>query len=548
MCTSNWHRLALFVLVLLVAVLLAPGNSDTRRLNWHEILVAQTASEMLERNDFVVPRILGKERLKKPPLSYWLAAATHRLLGDPDSSRVSEFEARLPSLISGLLIIIVVYGLGRLLTRDPRGGLIAAALMASCVAFYLYSRSARPEMVYALFCALMTFGLVWAVRRAESGQSTVVAAALTWGSFALSLMAKGPQFPMFILLGVLLTVLIRRTGPPLMKTWHPWMALLAIAVPVSYYAFLAFRFDYAVALWQNEMMGANRGSLWLRPLHFYYPAILVVGLAPWIILFGYTVMDVWKRRDPMALLLANCVLVSIFLVSFAGQHRPHYVLPLLPLCAALMAWSILAIIDSDQRWVDRSRRFRLLVWAQFAVPGILIPVVIGQDLFKNYNAGAELEIYPVISWLVIATVTYAVAAKLLRRNLASGLSVLVGAVLLASGAYPWLQLDRSVYAESAYRFVSEVEAYLPEHSQLYFDSGKHIHYFYNYFGKRDIDAFSLKQWKKSATAEATPYFITQRRSFRSLGIEGEVLVEQQLHRKDKSRDELWVLFQPATRN
>ena len=146
------QKMALLVLILLTAYALTPGNTD-RRLRYHEILVAQTATEMIERNDLVVPHIMGEVRLKKPPLSYWLSVAANRSLGNPESPKVSELEVRLAPLISGLLLVLVTFGIGLLVTRDPRGGLIAAAIVATSLAFSINSRSGRPEMLYALFCA-----------------------------------------------------------------------------------------------------------------------------------------------------------------------------------------------------------------------------------------------------------------------------------------------------------------------------------------------------------------------------------------------------------
>lgn len=364
-------------------------------------------------------------------------------------------------------------------------------------------------------------------------------------------MAKGPQFPIFILLGVLLALLMRRPRLPLLKTLHPWMALLTIALPLAYYAYLALQFDNTLSLWASEMMGANRGSIWIRPLRFYYPLILIISFAPWIIVFGYMAVDVWKRRDPMVLLLVSCVLVSIFLVSFSSQFRDHYVLPLLPLCAAPMAWSMLGAFDSARGKATQSRRFQFLVWGQFAMLGILLVAVIGSHVFSLENSGANIMIYQMIPWLVIAGGFYVTAAMVLNRSLAAAFAALVGTVLLASGAYSWIRVGESGYATSAYQFIMDIEAYLPEERVLYYDSGKHLHYFQNYYGKSDIEALSLEHWKESGETGPAPYFITQTKRFSNSGIEGEVLVEQQFNgkgkRKDKNKDEVWVLFRPAPR-
>jgi len=529
----------------LTAGVLLPGNTDSRALNGHEILVAETASEMLGRNEFLIPRLGDKPRLEKPPLNYWLAAAAHRLMGEPGTSHVNAIEARLPSLISGLLLIVVTYGLGLQLTRDPRGGLIAAALIASSWSFHTFSRSARPEMTYALLCALMAFGLVWAVRRAEDGRSTIAAAVLAWGAFGLALMAKGPQFPLFVFLGVVLALLMRKPRLALLKTLHPWMALVAMGLPLAYYGYLALQFDNALSLWLGEMEQGDHVPIWYRPLRLYYPLILVASLAPWLIVFGKTTVDVWKRRGPTVLLFASCVLVGLLLVSFSGKLRPHYILPLVPLCAALMAWTLLGALDSVRAVNAWPRRFKLLAWSQLALAGVMSVAVFVAQAYSMSASGPGILQSDALAWLVMAGASYALAIVMVKRNLASAFAALVGALLLVSGAYPWTGGWQSEFGYTAREFILDVEAQLPENRVLYLDSGKHrLHYDY-YYSKGDLVVRSLESWQRSKKPGPAPYFITTPQRIKSLDLEGKILVKQKSLESDD--DETRVLFQPAPR-
>ncbi len=49
--------------------------SSSIPLDSHEILVAETAQEMIQRGDWIVPYFNGQPRLDKPPVSYWATAA-----------------------------------------------------------------------------------------------------------------------------------------------------------------------------------------------------------------------------------------------------------------------------------------------------------------------------------------------------------------------------------------------------------------------------------------------------------------------------------------
>ena len=67
--------------------------SSSIPLDSHEIFVAETAQEMLQRGDWIVPYFNGEPRLNKPPVSYWATAALAYAAGA--APRVSEIHARL---------------------------------------------------------------------------------------------------------------------------------------------------------------------------------------------------------------------------------------------------------------------------------------------------------------------------------------------------------------------------------------------------------------------------------------------------------------------
>ena len=538
-----WHRIALCALLVFTAIALVPGNSESRSLKWHELLVAQTASEMLQRNNSMLPHLMGEIRFKKPPLSYWLSIAAHRVLDKSGGNRISAFEARLPSLISGLLLILVTYGIGNLVTRSSHGGLIAAALIATNSAFFIYSRNARPEMLYTFLCALMLLGLLWSIRRAEQERSTTVAAIVAWSAFSLSLMAKGPQFPLFILLGFVFGVLIFKRQLSLLTVLRPWMVIPALALPLAYFGYLSSQVDNLLSLLGDEMVQGYDVPVWLRPLRFIYPLALFMAVAPCMVAFGVTIRDIWKRREPIILILACCILVSIFLVSFAGKLRFHYILPLVPICAALMAWSMLSIYKSVSAKKVQTKAFYILSWSQFGLVGVIPVVLIGY--FMLYDSGVEKRHLEagVIIWLVIAGFLYVFSGITARRNLATAFIALIASILCTSATFSLMQLDASIRAQSITRFITEVEAYLPVDSDLYLNSTRQLPYYYHSSGAHEI--LSLKSWYKSQKNEArkkTVFFIIRLHTLKNLEIQGDILIEQKLNRKDKS---IRVLFRPS---
>ena len=67
-CAFRRWMIWLFV----VSTLIAFNGIAWLPLDGHEAFVVQTAQEMRERGDWIVPYFNAKPRLTKPPLSYWL--------------------------------------------------------------------------------------------------------------------------------------------------------------------------------------------------------------------------------------------------------------------------------------------------------------------------------------------------------------------------------------------------------------------------------------------------------------------------------------------
>src|SRR3984957_18956352 len=93
----------------------------------------ESAREMLVRRDFITPYIDGIRFFDKPPLMYWLAAASMRLFG------IHDWTARLPLALLSLALFFAVYALGSRLFGE-RGGLYSALITATSIGPYLFTR------------------------------------------------------------------------------------------------------------------------------------------------------------------------------------------------------------------------------------------------------------------------------------------------------------------------------------------------------------------------------------------------------------------------
>src|SRR6516164_7313488 len=88
------------------------------------------AIDTIDHGHWLVAQIQGRPRLEKPPLPRWSIAALMTLSGRRD-----EWMVRLPSALSALGILVLVYGLGRRIGGRSVG--LAAGLTLTTMGFFI---------------------------------------------------------------------------------------------------------------------------------------------------------------------------------------------------------------------------------------------------------------------------------------------------------------------------------------------------------------------------------------------------------------------------
>lgn len=360
------RRDALFVLIL--AFYASLFGLTTTEMEFHEIFVVQTAAEMQERSDYLVPYFNGELRLTKPPMNYWLTVACAWLRG---ADRPQTLDGRLPSALAGVALILITVLLGAELWSRAVG-LNAGLILCGTFGFIKLTHSARPEMVYAAFCAGAFLCFVAAWRR--HGRSRLPW--LGWVLVALAVLTKGPQFPALMLgalaLGLALHTPSRRH---LARVFRPVRGVLLMAVLASWW-WIAIRLAVGSETLSDSQLLGSRFLLgfdaWHNPAYFYLIWLL---LLPWVFLYVPMLRAAVKRgskRAAAARVMALVVLTSIVVLNFGHDKRPHYLLPILPIASLLMALGMRGLFKRlSARCGTRCLTILVLVTASIAVAGVL---------------------------------------------------------------------------------------------------------------------------------------------------------------------------------
>jgi 4-amino-4-deoxy-L-arabinose transferase-like glycosyltransferase len=353
----------------LLALWVAAAGTSQIPINGHEVYVAETAREMQERGDWLIPYFNGELRLNKPPLNYWLTGAIAWLAG---GMPIQDWHARAVSALAAVGLVLCTLALGRCLYRDTRVAELAALLLISSVGYFTFSHDARPDMLYALGCAAGYTALAYVWQR----PGHALAGWAMWSAFALATLAKGPHVPAILLAASAGFLRWRqrqswRAIGALLMPWRGVLLLLALTLPWWWWLHRHIGSD---KLSHSQLGGALLTLDWKQLLNPYHLLRALQLSAPWPLLLPPAVYWAWRQRrlDSSGQWLLAMVLLAALVLGFGSQRRWFYMLPLLPALCVLMAGLLaqcLEEMNQAHRWLGR---INTLLWLLACIAAVAL--------------------------------------------------------------------------------------------------------------------------------------------------------------------------------
>ena len=333
---------------------------------------AEIAREMAASGDWVTPRLNGLKYFEKPPLQYWITAASYRLFG------VHEWTARLWPALAGLLAVAAI-GICGCALGGPALGVFAAIALAGTLWHAGMAQIVSLDSGLAFFLALAFAGLVIAQRAGTGVVTRRNWMWVTWAAMAGAVLSKGP-IGLVLPAGILVVYTLVNRDWELWRRLHlvsgltlflvitaPWF----IAVTRANDEFLSFFFVHEhVQRFLTEEH--QRTGPW-----YYFIPLAAAGSLPWLVILAFGMRRTWHdggqtkgifswRR--LALVWAGFVFVFF---SVSGSKLPSYVLPMFaPL--ALVAADLL--LTQDTRSLSRQ-----------ALPGAIVISIVAVVLLVGYD-------------------------------------------------------------------------------------------------------------------------------------------------------------------
>ncbi len=358
---QNSSLFSILALIAIWVVLELRGIFSPGLLDDVDSVYTECAREMLVRHDFVTPYVDGIRFFDKPPLMYWMAAASMRIFG------VHDWAARIPLALLTLALFLAVYALGRRLYGE-RGGLYAGLITATCIGPYLFTRFLIPDVLLALWMTLGAHLFLKALdllgekapRRARLRTVCWLFAVV----LALNVLSKGFIGLVFPLALAFAFLLVTRQLSLLRRLYLPSSTVVFLLVAAPWHVLAALRNPAVAGVPQA------RGWFWFyvvnehimrfvgkRIPHDYgqlsVPVFLCLGvlwLAPWAgflpaaLYRSYTALGSKHGRHASLLLLLWAGIVYAFFCVSARQE--YYSLPALP-ALALLIGGLLSAADAQ---------------------------------------------------------------------------------------------------------------------------------------------------------------------------------------------------------
>ncbi len=389
------------IVVVLIFSLLAflPGQSKIPPIDRDEARFAQATKQMVATGDYIDIRFQNDVRYKKPIGIYWLQAA---------ALQAAEFVARrdmdtriyvyrIPSVIGAIgAVLATLWVAGMFVSR--RAAVLAALMMAASIMLGVEARLAKTDAML-LFAVVLCMGVLARayLPRPDGERENPALPFVFWISLAAGVLLKGPLILMFIGLPVVTLIAIDRSAswlkalrpligiPIFLLVVAPWFVAILMRTGSTFFSDSIGGDMLSKVYSGQEGHGAPPGYFVVLFFLTFWPASLLAGMA---------VPGVWREKweTPVKFLLAW--LVPAWLVfEIVITKLPHYVLPLYPAIAILLARAIETGQMSPTKWME---------WGTFWWFAVPVVIFVGSlVLLVHYEGDLGWRAWPFLAAAIV---------------------------------------------------------------------------------------------------------------------------------------------------
>ena len=346
----------------------------------HEARWALISDRMMKTHDYFHPYLYDEPYYDKPLVSYWTMIACAKVIG-----KLDEFSMRLPSAVSALLLLWILFGLAKRLFGEETA-LRASWLLILAPEFLFWCRTATSDILNV--CGIMA-AVAWYFAKKESpGFLNFLVFFLIMSLTSLMKGLTGFVFPLLIILPDLL---ITGGWRKLLTPKSCFLVFLSLIPALLLYVapFMASAVMGGEGYGENGLLLVYQENIlrFLKPFDhtgsvFTYFIYAPLYSLPWIFFFIPSIVSVlknWKQSQASLRWLASSFILLFIFLTASGSRRSYYILPLVPLMVLLVA----AESQSRKRLITRFLGVMMVLTLLWISAGTMY------DSFSGVNQFAE---------------------------------------------------------------------------------------------------------------------------------------------------------------
>jgi len=300
---------------------------------------------MIVSGDWIVPHLNGLRYFEKPPLDYWITAASLLCFGE------NNFAMRLPSaLATGIIACLLLFFTTRHFT-NPNLTWLSPAIFLTLGQVFALGVTNILDSVLACLLTVTMLAFYEAQHTANRAHRRIW---LTVSGLACGLAFLTKGFLAFILPPIVILPFLlwaRRGKEPLADAWIALLAIALVVLPWSIAIQLREPNFWPTFFWmENVRRFVSPKAEHAKPLYFFLLELLK-GAIPWTFLFPAALLGARNlTRLPTALRFTLCWFVFPFVFFSVGHGKlATYIQPCFPPLAILIAFGLERYLVSGRR-------------------------------------------------------------------------------------------------------------------------------------------------------------------------------------------------------
>jgi len=361
---------------------------------------AEKAREILLLNDWITPHENFYPVLDKPIFFYWLIALFYQLFG------VSEWTARLPSLLSAFGCVFLIYRFSRAYW-GRWVALWSALILVTSVEFFILARTVIFDMPL-IFCETVALLAFYEAEQSENRRRRAALCLAMYLALGAGTLIKG--LVALVIPGIVffLFILLRRRWQILRRIYIIPGAGVFLAVVLPWYLQAEARnpgyLNYY--LWAEHFGRYTTASFDRSEPWYYFIGVALVGFFPWTLVLPWIIKNLWRRSwDDKTVYLVLWVSVPLLFFSASHSKLPHYILPIFAALSILAGATLVGLYEQS---VSKFRWVMISVWvvqslnALYLLLGAFYPTILAHQIRERFSDMAFLLwLYATVSLVIL---------------------------------------------------------------------------------------------------------------------------------------------------